>query len=147
MAQQFNFFRVDVFPVAPVASSIYAVGSGLDVTKCTIVIVGTDPADVRQLDASPCDEILTHVAAPVTLASTSQTILVDSNGGAFTITLPPVSSGVKLDFYMANGHNPVTLVHDAADDMDIVVGTDSFTMDSKWDAVQLKAISGKWFIL
>jgi hypothetical protein len=147
MATEFRAFKTTALPSNPIPNSFYYISHPSSPTICTIYAIGSTPTEVRTIAAGAVAETTITTVGTDTLATQNMNVLVDSTLGDYTLTLPPVISGVELKLFMSAGSNIVTVEKAVADPSGVIIGSDSFTMDRQWDSITLKSLGGKWFVL
>lgn len=144
---EYKTFKVNALPAVPEPHSFYYVQDGTDPTLFNMYVIGATSAEVRHLPIS--STVIANITVAVTsqLASVNADVMLNTVSGPITVSLPPVASGVQINFYYDDGNSEVVLEQHSADPNGIFVAQNAIVLDQKWDTVQVKAINNKWWIL
>ena len=147
MATEYKTFKVNALPGTPEPHSFYYVQDASDSTLFNMFVIGATSTEVRHLPLAAVLSTTITVAVSTLLASVTSDVLLNTVSGPITVTLPPVSSGVQINFYYDDGVNEVVLERHPSDPSGIFISQDQIVLDQKWDTVQVKALNNKWWIL
>ncbi len=89
------------------------------------------------------------VTGNTTLDERDELVLVDTSGGAVTVTLPAISDAMvrakrEYEIVSTDSTNDITVVPTSTD---TVVGDTSVLIEVQWTALRFRATSGNWVIV
>ena len=101
--------------------------------------------DLERATETGADQI-TQISSNYTVAVTDSTIVADTSGGPFTITLPDATSnaGHRLTFKrIPDDGDPATIVPSGPDTID---GESSMMLSNDYSSLSFRAAQGQWLV-
>ena len=94
-------------------------------------------------DSGITKKYITTVSGATTLSNVHNVVLVDTSGGAVTITLPDNATEANRVFYIKNISTNAVTINRAG--TDTIEGATSLSLSSQWDlAILLSDGAGQW---